>query len=74
MAVSKETILTGAESICPDCKTVLNPKVLHSNAGFYIGTWCKCGPYSRESCYFKTRKEAEKLLPQYVAVVSQINN
>ena len=74
MVVSKETILTGAKSICQDCKTVLNPKVLHSNAGFYIGTLCECGPYSRESGYFKTRKEAEKQLPQYLAGISQINN
>jgi len=74
MVLTKETILTGAESICPDCKTVLVPKVLHSGAGFYIGTMCECGPYSRESGYFRTRKEAEKALPQYVAIVSQINN
>lgn len=74
MVVSKETILTGAESICPDCKTVLKPNVLHSAAGFYIGTWCECGPYSRESGYFKTRKEADKELPHYVTAVLQINN
>ena len=74
MTLLKETILTRAESICPDCKVVLKPKVLHSGAGYYIGTFCDCGPYSRESGYFRTRAEAEKILPHYLAAVSQINN
>ena len=74
MNIVKETLLTGAESICPDCKTVLVPKVLSSYAGFYIGTICQCGPYSRESKYFRTKEEAEKVLPFYVVAVSQINN
>ncbi|MHA1344958.1 MAG: hypothetical protein ACTSO3_01025 [Candidatus Heimdallarchaeaceae archaeon] len=51
------------EATCIDCASALPLKVLHSNAGYYIGTFCSCcGPYSRESEYFKTRDEAEKEL------------
>ena len=74
MARSKETILMGAESICPDCKEVLKMQVLRSGGGFYIGTQCECGPYSRESGYFRTREEANKVLPLYTNALSTINN
>ena len=57
-----ETIASGAPSTCPDCKKELKLEVLMSNAGYYIGTWCDCGPYSRESGYFRTRELAEKAL------------
>jgi RNase P subunit RPR2 len=49
-------------SVCQDCKTVLVPKVMSSAAGWYVGTSCKCGPYSRESAYYKTKEEVERLL------------
>jgi hypothetical protein len=32
--------------------------VHESRAGFYIGSYCACGPYSRESRYYPTRDEA----------------
>jgi hypothetical protein len=60
-----ETIATGAPTKCEDCGHVLKPEVLHSNAGcyagteYYIGTQCYCGPYSRESGYYRTYKQAE---------------
>ena len=61
-----ETIASGAPNACPDCKTKLKNKVMRSAAGFYIGTQCKCGPYSRESHYFGNneagREAAEKAL------------
>lgn len=45
---------------CLDCDCDLPLKVCQSAAGFYAGTWCdNCGPYSRESGYFRTREEAE---------------
>ena len=49
MTLPNETIATGADPRCPDCQTM--PKIIahRSAAGFYIGTWCRCGPYSRES-------------------------
>ncbi len=28
-------------------------------AGFYIGTYCHCGPYTRESGYYPTRELAQ---------------
>lgn len=57
-----ETIATGAPKVCPDCKTKVKVQVLSSNAGYYIGTSCDCGPYSRESGYYKTREQAQKAL------------
>jgi len=49
----RETIHLGANPNCPDCHKLLENKVLKSNAGYYIGTECCCGPYSRESHYYK---------------------
>jgi len=32
-------------------------------AGYYVGFWCgACGPYSRESGYYRSYEEAEKAL------------
>lgn len=47
---------------CEDCKILMNLQVLSSNAGYYIGMQCNCGPYSRESGYYKKRTDAEKEL------------
>lgn len=44
---------------CPDCGTVMVPQVCMSAAGYYIGTWCQCGPNSRESGYYRTRQAAQ---------------
>ena len=62
MVLPGETVATGASSTCRDCGTVMNPRVCHSAAGYYVGYECPCGPYSRESDYFKTRELAEKAL------------
>lgn len=59
MALQGETIGLGAPNVCPDCDVKLEEMVLKSAAGFYIGTQCNCGPYSRESLhYWTTRVEA----------------
>jgi len=55
-----ETIASGAPKICPECKIKLRLGVLYSLAGYYIGVWCLCGPYSRESIYYKRQEDAEK--------------
>jgi hypothetical protein len=47
---------------CPDCQTVMKLEVLLSNAGYYLGRTCECGPYSRESIYFRTRDYADSIL------------
>lgn len=56
-----ETILSGA----PVLPGVSEFQVLRSNAGWYVGTMCEEGPYSRESGYFKTREEAQSALDVY---------
>jgi hypothetical protein len=59
-----ETISTGASPICADCK--MRPELeVHQSPGslmFYLGTYCLCGPYSRESEYFTNREDAERVL------------
>lgn len=57
-----ETIATGAPSTCTDCGVTPVLKVHMSAAGYYVGTYCDCGPYSRESGYYKTRKLAQAAL------------
>lgn len=44
---------------CEDCKKELIPHVMRSAAGYYIGTSCDCGPYSRESGYYKSALDAQ---------------
>jgi hypothetical protein len=72
MALPGETILQrpelaeglGAPNQC--CGKKLDFQVLRSNAGYYIGTFCpNCGPYSRESDYFRTDEEAQAALQQW---------
>lgn len=62
MVMPGETISTGAPSTCSDCGVKLKFEVLHSPAGYYIGTQCHCGPYSRESGYYRSRKAAQAAL------------
>lgn len=59
---SSFSIATGAPDTCPDCGTKLELNVHESRAGFYLGTWCRCGPYSRETDYYRTREDAEQAL------------
>ena len=48
---------------CNMCGEELPLQVCHSNAGYYLGHQCpNCGPYSRETGYFKTREEAKSEL------------
>jgi hypothetical protein len=62
MVMPGETVATGASTYCRDCDAHMSPKVCHSAAGYYVGYECQCGPYSRESDYFKTRELAQKAL------------
>ena len=57
-----ETIASGAPRTCPDCQKHMEDEVLQSAAGFYIGTICDCGPYSRESGYYRAEADAEEAL------------
>ena len=38
---------------------LLRVRIHRSAAGYYIGTYCGCGPYSRESGYYLTRELAQ---------------
>lgn len=60
--IEGETIATGAPATCPDCQVTVKLEVLQSGAGYYIGTRCNCGPYSRESDYYKHREVAKAAL------------
>lgn len=49
--------------VCDECKETMYIEILKSNAGYYIGFCCKqCGPYSRESDYYKTAVDAAEAL------------
>ena len=62
MALPGECV-SDTRTICIECGTELNIEVLVSAAGYYIGFFCpQCGPYSRESGYYRSREEAEKSL------------
>lgn len=57
-----ETIHSGAPRQCSDCKVILVERVCYSPAGYYIGTYCNCGRYSRESHYYRTQEAAQAAL------------
>jgi hypothetical protein len=42
-----ETIHSGASRTCTTCNITVVEQVCYSAAGYYIGTTCNCGPYSR---------------------------
>jgi len=46
-------------STCDDCGIKVEVRVCSSSAGYYLGTMCQCGPYSREGEYYSTRGEAQ---------------
>jgi hypothetical protein len=71
MTLPGETIHTGASQVCPDCKLRVELEVLNTPAGFYIGAWCNCGPYCRETSYFPTREAAEAEFEAVKAGTSQ---
>jgi hypothetical protein len=50
MTLPGETIASGAAPRCEDCGVMAKLDVYRSAApGYYIGTYCDCGPYTRES-------------------------
>lgn len=54
-----ETLKSGASATCEDCVVTVYPCVMQSQAGYFIGTKCNCGPcYTRESGYYATREDA----------------
>ncbi len=59
-----ETKRSGAPVTCAECGETPPFEVLMSNAGFYIGTRCDCGPRSRESEYDQRHEDAERDVTQ----------
>lgn len=57
-----ETIRSGAPATCPHCGIAPDMQVYLSGGGWYIGTWCNCGPYTRESEYYATPESAQGAL------------
>jgi len=59
-----ETIATGAAASCGTCGVTPQLEILTSGGGanIYIGTRCKCGPYSRESDYLPSQEVASQIL------------
>jgi hypothetical protein len=49
-------------SRCVICDVKLVPRIMSAYSGFYVGTSCKCGPFSRESSYYSFRSEAQAVL------------
>ncbi len=62
MTLPGETIAVGASPRCEDCATMPKLDVYRSAAGFYVGTYCHCGPYTRESGYYPSRELAQAAL------------
>ena len=62
MPLSGECV-NDTQTVCIECGTALTIQVLCTVAGYYIGFICpECGPYSRESGYYRSRDEAETAL------------
>lgn len=57
-----ETLASGAPERCPDCGRDIVLTVCQSAAGYYVGAYCDCGPYCRETGYVRTREQADRLL------------
>ncbi len=62
MAMVGETLASGGAGVCADCGSVPRLGVYQSAAGHYVGTYCECGPYSRESGYYPEREDAQKAI------------
>lgn len=68
MALPRETIATGAPQTCEDCGVTVELAVHQSSAGFYVGAYCDCGPYSREFVYADTRELAQSWLDSWATM------
>ena len=62
MTLPGETLATGAAPTCNDCGATPELQVCSTPAGYYVGTLCGCGPYSRESGYYSTFEKAKQAL------------
>lgn len=63
-----ESVIQSNIKKCETCGQALELGVHSSAAGYYIGTVCNCGPYSRETGYFETYDQAERALQVYKSI------
>lgn len=56
-----ETIFSGAPETCSHCIRRVRLEVMRTS-GWYVGTQCFCGPYTRETGYYGTKEEAQAAL------------
>jgi len=69
MVLPGETV-GSAHGVTCDCGKHLTLKVLSSAAGHYLGYFCpECGPFSRETGYFSSQKDAETEYMKWLAGV-----
>ena len=62
MTLPRECV-NDTQTVCVECGALLEIQVCKSMAGYYVGFFCPhCGPYSRESGYYRNREEAELAL------------
>lgn len=66
MALRKETIHLGAPKVCPECKTKAKLTTLKGIEGYYVGSTCLCGIYTRETIYTDIHTAAQ-MLEDYLA-------
>lgn len=52
------------QPVCTDCGEPMPLIPLQSAAGWYAGRACNCGPYSRESGYFRSREEVQRYIDE----------
>lgn len=56
------------------CGRRLELQVCRSAAGYYLGYFCpECGPWSRETGYYRTREEAEEELRRVHSGATPVN-
>jgi hypothetical protein len=56
MALPGETLRLGADPVCDRCHMHAVVDVYRSGAGWFVGSRCECGPYTRESAYYPTEQ------------------
>lgn len=62
MDLTGQTIATGKPKQCVKCRQIPALQVVGCGDGYYIGTVCDCGPYTRESDHYGTSREANDRL------------
>jgi len=57
-----ETLATGASPVCTDCGIILKLQILHSFAGYYIGSECNCEPTRAKAVTIRAKRKRKRRL------------